>query len=75
MIFEPDEAIELERRHIREGEARILKQEAILRLLAMRGSPHAAALARELLAEFRDIVEFARKRVVELERHYKRERP
>jgi hypothetical protein len=64
MTFDPDEAIELERRHIPEGEAIILRQEAISRLLAMRGTPKAAAVARELSTEFRDIVEFARRRLV-----------
>lgn len=66
MTFDPDDAIEMEQRHIREGEARIARQDAISKLLDSRGCPDAALLARELSNQFRHIVEFAHTRLVEL---------
>jgi hypothetical protein len=57
MTFHPDEAIEMERRHIREGEARIARQEEIVSGLDSRVGPESTLLARQLLVGFRDVVE------------------
>jgi hypothetical protein len=70
MTFDPGEAIEMERRHIREGEARVARQEAIVRRLESGGSPEVAQGARELLASFREFLASAQKRVDDLERRY-----
>jgi hypothetical protein len=75
MTLDLDEAIEIERRHIREGEARIARQEVIARLFDSRCTPEAAAQARELMAEFREIVEVAKTRLVELEQRYRGKPP
>jgi hypothetical protein len=75
VTFDPDKVIEMERRHIREGEVRIVRQNEILERLESRGFPDLALRARALLGEFRDFVEFAKKRLVELERHYHHKLP
>jgi hypothetical protein len=70
MTFHPDEAIEMERRHIREGEARIAQQEEIVSRLDSRVGPESTLLARQLLVGFRDVVEAAKERLSQLERRY-----
>jgi hypothetical protein len=44
MTFNPDEAIEMERRHIREGEARVARQEKVVSRLDSRGTSSEARL-------------------------------
>ncbi len=70
MTFNADEAIELERRHIREGEARVARQEEIVNRLNLRGAFEAVLRARELLAEHGRFVEGAKERLADLQRRY-----
>ena len=71
MIFHPDEAIEMERRHILEGEVRVAHQEEIVSRLESRDNSSESVLrSRELLAMFRDFIKTAKERLAQLERHY-----
>jgi hypothetical protein len=46
--------IEMERRHIRDGEARVARQEAIVRHFDSSGAPEYALMARALHVNFRN---------------------
>jgi hypothetical protein len=48
--------IEMERRHIREGEARVARQEEIVSQLDLSGAHEHVLTARALLVTFRDFV-------------------
>ena len=60
--------IDMERRHIRDGEARIARQEEIVRGFDLRGSTEHALTARKLLVCFREIVALAKDRLAYIER-------
>ena len=51
--FSPDDAIAMERRHIREGEKRIARQEALVKKLTEKGSFEVARLSKEVLTLLR----------------------
>ena len=70
MTFNADEAIEMERRHIREGEARVARQEEIVNRLSQHRGSESELQACELLAEFRHFVEAAKERLADLQRRY-----
>jgi hypothetical protein len=70
-----EDLIEMERRHIREGEARIVRQETIVEHFDSHGPPELAIQARDLLIVFREIVAFARGRVIDLEQRRDRTQP
>jgi len=58
----------MERRHVREGEARVARQEAIVRYFDSRGKPELALTARDLLVSFRAFLALAKERLDDLER-------
>jgi hypothetical protein len=60
--------IEMERRHIREGEARVGRQEEIVSQLDLSGAHELVLTARALLVTFRDFVVSAKQHLEELER-------
>jgi hypothetical protein len=60
--------IEMERRHMREGEARIARQEEIVSQLDLSGAHEHVLTARALLVTFRDFVALAKQRLDDLER-------
>ena len=63
-----EDEIEMERRHIREAEVWIARQEEIVVRLDLMGAYELALLAREPLDRFRKFVTFARDRLNYLER-------
>jgi uncharacterized coiled-coil protein SlyX len=65
--WSPEEAIAMERRHILEGEKRIARQETLVDELIGRGRDQLAREANELLDRMREILEFSRKRLLNLE--------
>jgi hypothetical protein len=60
--------IEMERRHIREGEARVARQEEVVARLDSMGAGQAAITACEILARFRNFLTAAREHLGYLER-------
>jgi hypothetical protein len=68
-----EDLIEIERRHIREGEARIAWQEEIVSQLdSIRGPESEHVLtARELLVTFRKFLTLAQQRLKDLEREHR----
>ena len=70
-----EDMIEMERRHIREGEARIVRQETIAKHLGSHGRSDLATQARDLLTVYREIVAFAKERLTELEQRRNRTPP
>jgi hypothetical protein len=60
--------IEMERRHIREGETRVARQEEIVIQLDSSGAPEHALTARALLVTFREFLAFAKQPLDDLER-------
>ena len=63
-----EDEIEMERRHIREAEVWIARQEEIVVRLDLMGADELALLARGPLDHFRKFVAFARDRLAYLER-------
>jgi hypothetical protein len=64
-----EDKIEMERRHIREAQVWIARQEEIVVRLDLMGSDELALLARERLVHFRNFVAFAREHLDYLERN------
>jgi hypothetical protein len=62
-----EDEIKMERRHIREAEEWVARQEKIVERLDLMGSDKLALLARERLVLFRNFVAFARERLDYLE--------
>jgi hypothetical protein len=52
----PETPLEMERRHVREGNERIARQETMVARLDRRRDPEAAVLARELLDTMRSLL-------------------
>jgi hypothetical protein len=69
--------IEMERRHIREGEARVAVQEEIVSHLNSSGGPESKHVltARAVLVAFRKSLAFARQRLGDLEREQRDKTP
>ena len=67
--------IEMEHRHIREGEARVARQEEIVSQLDLSGAHEHVLTARVLLVTFRDFVVSAKQHLEELERKQPDEPP
>jgi hypothetical protein len=67
--------IEMERRHIREGEARVARQEEIVSQLDLSGAHEHVLTARALLVTFREFVASAKQHLEELERKQPNEPP
>jgi hypothetical protein len=67
--------IEMERRHIREAEVWIARQEEIVVRLDLMGSDELALLAREPLARFYEFLAIARARLVYLEKKWPDDAP
>lgn len=63
-----EDLVEMERRHIREGEARVARQEEIVNGIGPGWDPDVAARARDLLALFRESVALSKDRLAALER-------
>ena len=53
----PEDALVQAKRHVREGEARITRQVALIEELDRTGHEHAADTARELLETFRNVLQ------------------
>jgi non-ribosomal peptide synthetase component F len=64
-----EDEIEMERRHIREAEEWVARQEEIVVRLDLTGSNEVALLAHERLVHFRKFVAFARERLDYLEKN------
>jgi len=60
----------MERRHVLEGQARIARQEALVRELAEQGHEQLAHTANQMLAILRESLELSRERVRYLESRY-----
>jgi hypothetical protein len=65
-----EELIEMERRHIREGEARVAQQEARVKRLDLGGNLELALRARDLLVTFREFLAIAKERLNDLEQNH-----
>jgi hypothetical protein len=63
--------LEMERRHIREGTERIIRQEAIIAKLGDGNRSGTAILARELLAVLRSSLDLAKRRLRQIEEQSK----
>lgn len=63
-----EDGIEMERRHIREAEVWVARQEEVMARLDLMGSDELALLAREALVHFRKFIAFARERLEYLEK-------
>lgn len=75
MIDEPPEdPLEMERRHIVEGQARIDRQEEIIRQLVEGGTPALAITARQVLLTFRQSLALSKARLADLEQQ-ERDKP
>lgn len=66
----PESALEMERRHVRQGERLVAQQEAIVEQLGPLGDPLVVRRARELLATFRTTLALAQERLQSLERKF-----
>jgi len=64
----PEDALVQAKRHVREGEARIARQIALIEKLDRSGHDHVADAARELLEVFQDVLETWRADLVRIER-------
>jgi hypothetical protein len=64
----PEDEIEMERRHIREAEACIARQEEVVARLDLMGAEELAQKAREPLVRFHEFIAIARARLDYLER-------
>jgi hypothetical protein len=71
--WSPKEAIAMERRHVLEGEKRVVRQLALVAKLDGRGNDQLAKRAVELLDLLRDILEFSRMRLQQLEDQFGKE--
>ena len=69
-----EDPIEMERRHVREGEARVAQQEAIVRRLDSSADAAGADGARAA-GSFREFLALAKRRLAELERVRSNKRP
>ena len=63
-----EDEIEMERRHIREAEVWIARQEEVVARLDLMGADELALQAREPLVRFREFVSIARARLSYLEK-------
>jgi hypothetical protein len=63
-----EDEIEMERRHIREAEACIARQEEVVVRLELMGAEELALKAREPLVRFHEFIAIARERLDYLER-------
>jgi hypothetical protein len=68
--FSPKDTKTMERRHIREGEQRIARQETLLKKLMEEGGDHLVQQATQMLGLFRELQELSRERLQDLERRY-----
>ena len=64
----PENEIDMERRHIREAEAWIARQEEVVTQLDLLGADELALRAREPLVRFREFLSIARARLDYLEK-------
>jgi hypothetical protein len=72
-VWSPKEAIAMERRHVLEGEKRVVKQLALVAKLDGSGNDQLAKDAVELLGLQRDILELSRMRLQQLEDQFGKE--
>lgn len=75
MIESPQNAVEIERRHVREAEKLVERQEAILRQLRLRRDRRLAELAQEVLAGLHESLAIAKARLARLEQERSAKRP
>lgn len=75
MTFNAAKAIEMEHRHIREGEERVVQQQEIINRLDGIGALEAALEARKLLVEHRQFVDAAKARLAALQQRYPESAP
>ena len=68
----PEDALAQAERHVREGEARITRQVALIEELDRTGHEHAADTARELLETFRKLLQTWRGHLVRIGRRHRR---
>ena len=67
MIESPANAVEIERRHLRQAEKLVECQEAILREVRLRRDRKLAALAQEVLMGLQETLRLTKERLVRLE--------
>jgi hypothetical protein len=70
--WSPDHAIAMERRHILEGEKRVVHQQALVDELIGRGLGHLMPSANEVLTILRDSLGLSRERLRDLENRYRK---
>lgn len=75
MIESPQNTVEIERRHVREAEKLVARQEAILRELRLRRDRRLAELAQEVLAGLQENLRLAAERLAKLEQQRSEKRP
>jgi hypothetical protein len=75
MIESLQNAVEIERRHVREAEKLVARQEAILRELRLRRDRRLAELAQEVLAGLQESLKLASERLARLEHERSEKRP
>jgi hypothetical protein len=68
--FSPEDAMAMERRHIQEGEQRIIRQETRVVELNEKGNSEITLRAVSLLKFMHESLEFSRERLRDLERRY-----
>jgi len=68
--WSPADAIAMERRHVREGEKRVARQETLVLQLIEKGHDQIVGRANEVLSLFSESLEVSRERLRDLERRY-----
>jgi hypothetical protein len=68
--WSPADAIAMERRHVREGEKRVARQETLVLQLIEKGHDQIVGRANEVLGLFSESLEVSRERLRDLERRY-----
>jgi hypothetical protein len=68
--FSPEDAMDMEKRHILEGEQRVARQEALVEKLREQGRDRFVQRANQLLTLLRESLELSRERLRHLEHRY-----
>jgi hypothetical protein len=68
--WSPESAIDMEERHIAEGEVRVARQEALVAKLIEKGLDECLILAEDLLSLLHESVELSRERLLYLRNLY-----
>jgi N-glycosylase/DNA lyase len=68
--FSPEDAMDMEKRHILEGEQRVARQEALIEKLREQGRDQFVRRASQVLDVLRESLELSRERLRDLEHRY-----